>query len=402
MRFYSEAERLYIRAWQDPRCRSRDLDAVEECILDAGQRAGRGSAISEFARALAKMLSAVHVSWRTVIDSDARLCYANEVDAAILGTTSRPGGRIKKAWVYIYIYDPCGRPGFYAVLSVRQDIALSLRRYIGASIKISVDKGSLYAVRSLNKAYLIKSSVLAYMKSGSTVRLPCIDPSVAAKMYRGAVVPELVIEAPKYLHGELVPSAAHMLVMCRGDFVINESGNEVRISIGRGGGEMILEKPFYSGHRAGCLAVISHFGGRSGYLLSSFDCECDYEASYSVYAPSGIVSRYRAIYIAEALRSMPKFGRRAAELYVPPPPPGHAAIGENRNWIFDLCRGGQTYRECVLEVYERLGDQVVQAPNVDLLKHYSIEDIELWLREYCCARRGEVDLGACIRLSRSC
>jgi len=413
-RFYEEAEGAYTAAWQDSRCRSNAVSDIEDCIRRAGRAAGPTTlTLARYLAGMVRMIRAIP-GGAPVVSPGGRVLTAPYIDAVVLGTVNRPGNP-RKAWAYLYLVGLDRFAGFYAVYAVDHGIALGLRRLAGRAVRISIVAGAVHAVYPLNKAYDIRSEVRVPQPPQGSPRpqLPCTPPELASKILRGAVVPDLVVEAPRVgAGGDLVPGAAHMLVMRRGAVSFERGGgdlNKVGVRIGgRGGPIVVLEEGFYVGGAGGCVAAVVHFGGGGGYILSSFDCGCASSATRP-YVPEGIVGVYPARQVAQELEALlRRLGssdrRRLAELFYPPPRALQGLGLGQGGWLFKLCgAAAANMADCVVEVYRRLGDAPVAAPSTGLAGRYPAEDLELWLEEYCCRGGQEaLGVGACSRLSRSC
>jgi len=407
-RFYKEVERFYVKAWQSSKCKSDSIAKIEKCMEQAANATYSVQRLSHFLTALRQEIKVIKVTKSPYVNlfgtaTPSKMLEVRCVNAVVLGTTSRPGGG-GKAWVYVYLIHPNMSVGFYAVLAVKQEDALKLRRkYVGHVVRLCVERGSINAVYPLNKAYRLGSLLKIRIKKVNVKpQLPCTPPELIPKVTRGAVVPSLIVEAPKQvMEAGLAPSAAHLLILRKDSVMLKDIPNKAVMIVRNS--EIELSKDFYIIGPGDCIAVLVYLGSNRGYVLSSFDCECKSDISFRPYIPAGFISDQPIDEIKRVIEDKALDRNIIRLLYYPPLQKLGFDCGK---WLFSICRDAKTNIECILEVYSMLRKQgiaSIKAPTMYFAKSYSIEDLRLWLEEYCCQdARVMQEVGACCHFIKSC
>jgi len=407
-RFYEEVEKFYVKAWQNSKCKSDNIAKIEECMEQAANATYSAQRLSHLLAALRQEIKVIKATKSPYVNlfgtaTPSKILEVRCVNAVVLGTINRPGGR-GKAWAYVYLMHPKMSIGFYAVLAVKQEDALKLRRkYVGHVVRLCVERGSINAVYPLNKAYRLGSPLKIRIKKVNVKpQLPCTPPELIPKVTRGAVVSSLIVEAPKQAMGAvLAPSAAHLLVLRKDSVMLKDIPNKMVMKVRNS--EIELNKDFYIIRSGDCIAILVHLGSNRGYVLSSFDCECRSDVNFRPYIPAGFISDQLIEKIKREIEDKALDKNIVRLLYYPPLQKLGFDCGE---WLFSICKDAKTNMECILEIYNMLRKQgiaSIKAPTMYFAKSYSIEDLRLWLEEYCCQDAQIMqEVGACCHFIKSC
>jgi len=407
-RFYEEVEEFYVRAWQNSKCKSDSIDKIKACMEQSASAAHSIQRLSHFLATLSQEIRVVKMTGSPDVNlfgtvATNKMLEVRCVNVVVLGTTNRPGGK-NKAWAYIYLMHPNMPIGFFAVLAIKHKDALKLRgRYVGHIVKLCIKTGSINAVYPLNKAYKLGPLLRVKLERVSMKpQILCTPPELILKITRGAVVPNLIVEAPRQTaETGLAPSAAHLLVLKEDNFMLKDIPNKMIVRAKDS--EIVLDKDFYISGSGNCIAILVHLGSSRGYILGRFDCECKSDVNFKPYIPAGFISDQPIEKIIQEIKDKALDKSVAKLLYYPP----LQKLGfECDKWLFDICKKAKTTNECILEIYGLLIEQrvaSVKAPTTYFAKNYPIEDLRLWLEEYCCQNTQAMhEIGACCHFLKIC